>query len=218
MRDASFVPRHNHHTMDSMDLHGLPALVFGLAVGGYAGPVARRMWDQGLSRDIRAAKDLALGAAVACLTIAVAAVAVAARLAAWLADGEPLRIVASTVLLALGSLLAAIALLRSPARGREGAFAPGHALLPAAYRITMGDPRPWLLTFAFALQLPPPHTWEEGLGYAVFIFAGSLLGLLAYAVLARLVGKPLSAASYRAVNIAAALVVIALAVAGLTAI
>jgi hypothetical protein len=52
----------------------------------------------------------------------------------------------------------------------------------------------------------------------VFIFAGSLLGLLAYAVLARLVGKPLSAASYRAVNIAAALVVIALAVAGLTAI
>lgn len=202
--------------MDSIAFTGLCAFVFGLAVGAHAGPVARRLWNKRLSSQARAARDLALGAAVAQFTIAVVAVAAAARLGAWLTVERSPGVGASAALLALGAFLAAAALIRTPSCAEDPRLASGNQAFPAAYRIAILDARPWLLTLVFTMQLPPPGNWEEGPRYAVLIFFGCLTALLAHALLGRIIGKPMSASWARAANFVAALIIIALATYGLT--
>lgn len=202
-------------SMDSIDLARLCAFVFGLAVGVHADPVARRLWDRRLSREIRAARDLALGAAVAQFTIAVVAVAAATRLRAWLVVEPTLSIGASATLLTLGAFLAADALFRTTPSGEDLRLATGNQAFPAAYRIMILNARPWLLTLAFAAQLPHPDNWEEGPRYAVLIFLGYMMALLSHALLARMVDKPMSKSWSRAANLVAALIIGALATYGL---
>jgi threonine/homoserine/homoserine lactone efflux protein len=190
------------------------ALVFGVVVAGSIGPIALLIFGTAARRGFVPASYAALGAASADFIYAIAAFTVGALILPLLAAHEaPIRTGSALLLVGLGAWM-----LVSGVRSRDEAAPPTRAsasFLPT-FGLTLVNPMTLVFFAGFAPQLPVAGSTGAAAALALALFAGSLLVQLAYAGAGAALGTALPGERWqRALNLAAALGVLAFGLAGL---
>ncbi len=190
------------------------SFLFGAVLAAAAGPIALLIVSYGIREGFGRAAAAGLGAALADLVYAAIAFPLGSVLLAALARHEAvLKLVAASILVAVGARLAARALRAQPA---AAAPAPGlGAPLLTTFALTMVNPLTIVLFAAFAAQLPNVTSPGAIAAATLALFLGSWLVQLVWAAggsaVARLVAN---AVALRALNVASGIAIAAFGVAG----
>ena len=188
------------------------AFVFGAVIAGSIGPIALLIFGIAARAGFAAGAFAGLGAALADLAYALAAFWIGALILPLLEAHETaIRVGAALLLVGLG-----LSMLLNRRRGTEAPAAVG-SFLPV-FLLTIVNPMTLVVFAGIVPQLPVAGSPANAAWLALALFAGSVFVQFAIAGFGAALGSALpDAATRRAINVAAALGILAFGVYGLAA-